>query len=128
MVKRVERLNREWEAGAEMSKYNNRKTVVDGIVFDSKKEAEYYCELELRFRAGDILGYELQPEFILQEAFTDSMGTKHRAIKYRADFRIMHTVHVQEVVDVKGVKTKEYQLKKKLFLAKYPQYKFTEVP
>jgi len=33
-------------------KYNARKTVVDGITFDSKREAEYYCELKLRVRAG----------------------------------------------------------------------------
>ena len=109
-----------------MNKYNAKKKTIDGITFDSKREAEYYCELKLRKRAGDILDFKLQPEFILQDAFTDSMGNKHRAIKYRADFLVIYGVYNSEVVDVKGVKTREYQIKKKLFLKKYPEHEFTE--
>ena len=115
-----------------MTKYNARKTTIDGIKFDSKKEADYYCELVLRKKAGDILDFDLQPDFHLQEPFTDNMGKKHRAIKYIADFIIYHNLPTEEkfkveVVDVKGFKTKEYQIKKKLFLKKYPHCKFTEV-
>lgn len=110
-----------------MSKYHNRKVTIDGFTFHSQKEGDYYCEVKLRFNAGDILGFELQPEFILQEAFTDSMGKKHRAIKYKADFRILHSVYEQEIVDVKGMKTKEYMIKKKLFLKRYPEFKFSEI-
>jgi len=36
-----------------MSKYHSRKTEIDGIVFDSKKEANRYCELKLMERAGE---------------------------------------------------------------------------
>jgi hypothetical protein len=110
-----------------MSKYRNRKTTVDGIEFHSKKEADFYCELKLRQKANDFLVFNLQPEFVLQNPFTDREGKKHQAIKYRADFMILHHEGTEEVIDVKGMKTKEYLLKKKLFLAKFPQFKFTEV-
>lgn len=111
---------------APKSKYNNRKTILDGITFDSQKEADYYCQLLLRQRAGEIKGFELQPEFILQEGFTHE-GHKVRPIIYRADFRINYPDGREQVVDVKGKKTKEYQLKKKMLLKKYPGIWFTEV-
>lgn len=110
------------------NKYRNRITEVDGIKFHSQKEADFYCELLLRLKAREnIATFELQPEFVLQKSFKDSTGKDQRAIKYVADFLIIYDDGTKEVVDVKGVKTKEYQIKKKLFLAKYPQYKFTEV-
>lgn len=112
-----------------MTKYNARKTTVDGITFDSRKEAGYYCELKLRQRANDFLVFKMQPEFVLQDAFTDNQGTKHQAIKYRADFMILHHDGTEEVVDVKSSKkfqTEVYRIKKKLFLRRYPEYKFSE--
>lgn len=107
-------------------KFNAKKTVVDGITFHSKREADYYCELKLRVRAGEVEWFELQPEFLLQEGFT-YRGKRHREIKYIADFKIGYPDGRIEVVDVKGHKTKEYQLKKKLLLKKYPEIWFTEV-
>lgn len=68
-------------------------------------------------------GSKLQPEFTLQEAFTTPLGERVRAIKYRADFAYERptepdctgAVHWLPVVeDVKGFRTKEYELKKKL--------------
>ncbi|MBT9167755.1 MAG: hypothetical protein DDT19_01095 [Syntrophomonadaceae bacterium] len=110
------------------NKYRNKITEVDGIKFQSRREADYYCELLLRLRAREgIVAFELQPEFVLLNPFTDAMGTKHKVIKYRADFLVIYTDGGKEVVDVKGAKTKEYLIKKKLFLAKYPEFKFTEV-
>lgn len=109
-----------------VNKYGARKTIVDGIQFDSRREADYYCELKLLKLAGQIKDFILQPEFVLQEAFTDQDEQKHQAIKYRADFQITHLGGIAEVVDVKGVKTKDYLLKKKLFLRRYPEYRFSE--
>jgi hypothetical protein len=98
---------------------------IDGHVFASRMEAEAYREIR------DILGVEafhLQPEFLLQEKFTDSEGNKHRAIMYRADFLIggppregpdTPVLPGQMVVDVKGHKTELFRLKQKLFLARY---------
>jgi len=45
------------------SKYRAVKTVVNGITFDSKKEAAYYNTLLLLKRAGEITKIDLQPEF-----------------------------------------------------------------
>ena len=108
------------------SKYNSRKTVADGITFDSKKEAEYYCELKLRVQAGEIESFDLQPAFILQDGFKVN-GKTIRPITYRGDFQINHKDGSVEIVDTKGFRTEVYKIKKKLFLYRYPQYKFTEV-
>lgn len=110
---------------AAKNKYHNRKTTLDGITFDSQKEANYYCQLLLRQRAGEITSFELQPEFVLQDGFTHE-GHKIRPITYRADFKIQYPDGREQVVDVKGKKTKEYMLKKKMLLARYPEIWFTE--
>ncbi len=106
-------------------KYNAKKTMIDGIIFDSKREAEYYATLKIRVAAGEVEKFDLQPEFILQPAFTHN-GKRIREIKYIADFRIFYPDERIEIVDTKGYKTKDYRLKKKLFLAKYPDVIFTE--
>lgn len=48
-----------------MRKYKNKKVTLDGIVFDSKKEARRYGELSMLQRAGEISDLELQKEFEL---------------------------------------------------------------
>lgn len=121
-----ELLGEKYPGAPKKHKYNAQKTIVDGITFDSKREADYYCELKLRVRAGEVEWFELQPEFVLQEAFTHQ-GKKYQPISYRADFRIGYADGQVEIVDVKGHKTKEYKLKKKLLLARHPNINFTEV-
>ena len=108
-------------------KYNNNKPIVDNVKFDSNKEARYYNELKIRQQAGEIEDFQLQPEFVLQEGFRDKTGKKHRAIKYRADFKIKHIDDSEEIIDVKGYKTNVYRIKKKLLLYKYPDINFKEV-
>lgn len=109
-------------------KYHAKKTTVDGIIFDSKAEARRYSELKLLERAGEISHLELQPRFILQEAFTKN-GVRHRAITYSADFRYCDTLNGSQVVveDVKGMRTQMYLLKKKLFECKYPGLTLKEI-
>ena len=101
------------------NKYNNRKSLVDGILFDSKKEADYYIVLKADKKAGKIEGFEIQPEFMLQEGFTKN-GKRYRPIKYIADFKVAHNDGNIEIIDTKGVITKEFAIKQKLFEAKYP--------
>ena len=111
------------------SKYNNQKTMVDGIKFDSKKEAEYYCQLKLLKQAGKIKDYMLQPRYELQPAFKKN-GKKYRAITYIADFAIVNNDGTTEVVDVKSsktFKTQVYRIKKKMFEYKYPELTIKEV-
>lgn len=107
------------------SKYSSAKTDIDGIRFDSKKEAEFYAELKLREKAGEISHLRLQPRYLLQEAFKYN-GKQHREIEYVADFEYIENGETV-VVDVKGFKTAVYMLKKKLFLYKYgDKVKFIE--
>ena len=110
------------------SKYNAKKTNVDGIKFDSIREAERYCELKLLEKAKEIRDLELQPRFLLQDKFKDKSGTTHRKIEYVADFMYIDKCGKTIVEDVKGVLTDVYKLKKKMFLKKYDnQYDFREI-
>ena len=110
------------------SKYNAKKTIVDGHPFDSKREAERYCELKLFLKAGEIRDLVLQPRFLLQDKFKDKSGTTHRKIEYVADFMYIDKCGKTIVEDVKGVLTDVYKLKKKMFLKKYDnQYDFREI-
>ena len=125
------------------SKYKAVKTTIDGITFDSKKEAKRYTELKLLEKAGHITHLELQPEYQIT-----INGAK--ICKYKADFRYF-TVRQENneqyynskgewqtptmtgdkegqiVEDVKGFKTPIYRLKKKLVEASYPGTLIKEV-
>ena len=90
------------------TKYRANKTSIDGHTFDSKKEAEYYCELKWKLQAHEINGFCLQPTFMLAPG-----------LKYKADFIVFNADNTYEVIDVKGLKTKEYITKKKVFEDKY---------
>lgn len=110
------------------NKYNAIKTLVDGIKFDSRKEAARYQELKILRRVGEIRDLELQPRFLLQDKFKLD-GVTHRKIEYVADFKYWdNTKKAWIVEDVKGVKTPVYKLKKKLFLKQYgKECKFVEI-
>lgn len=101
------------------SKYRNRKVEIDGITFDSKAEARYYKELQLRERAKDIQFFRLQPRYLVHDKF-EKDGKKHQAIFYIADFEIHHNDGSIEVVDVKGMITEVFRIKEKLFNKKFP--------
>ncbi len=101
------------------SKYNNQKTMVDGIEFDSKKEADYYIHLKLLKKAGEIKDIGLQQRFVLQPGF-EKNGVKYQPITYIADFVITNNDGTTEVVDIKGVETQVFKIKKKLFEYMYP--------
>lgn len=96
-----------------MTKYKARKTVVDGITFDSKKEASHYCDLKLLERAKVIRDLQLQVPFVLIDK-----SPYGRAIKYVADF-VYYENNKMVVVDVKGVKTPVYRLKKRMMAERY---------
>ena len=106
-------------------KYLSKKTIIDGITFDSKKEGLHYLELKRRQELGEISNLELQPSFLLQEKFKRD-GKTYRPITYIADFRYVEEGKVI-VEDVKGFKTPEYKIKKKLLLYKYEGFEFREI-
>lgn len=103
-----------------MSKYNSKKTVVDGQKFDSRKEANRYQELLLLERVGAIKNLSRQVKFVLIPSQRDEVTGKvvERECSYRADFE--YTEDGKTIVeDVKGFKTKEYIIKRKLLLWRY---------
>lgn len=102
-----------------MNKYKNKKVQVDMYVFDSIAESKRYKELKLLERAGKIQDLELQPHFLLQEAFKKN-GRAYRKIEYIADFK--YTENEKTIVeDVKGIQTDVFKIKHKLFEKKYPE-------
>ncbi|APZ53117.1 putative DUF1064 protein [Salipiger abyssi] len=96
-----------------------RKTV-DGITFDSTREANRYAELKLLEKTGDIASLELQPLFELHgkngPIMTDS-GQQQRV--YHADFRYIdwRLNGVWVVEDVKGFATDKYKLVRAILAA-----------
>ena len=97
---------------ARANKYHAKKTTVDGIEFDSAKEAKRYAKLCDMERAGEIHGLCLQVPFELLPSF-ECDGVKYRGMKYVADFVYYRDGKVV-VEDCKGLKTPEYRMKRKL--------------
>ncbi len=113
------------------NKYRNTKTEVDGIVFDSKKEAARYNELKRLESMGEIkdLKRQVRYELLPEQREPDSIG-KRGAVKngkiierecvYFADFVYTRTEDGKTVVeDTKGMRTKDYILKRKMMLYFY---------
>ena len=107
------------------SKYGNRKIKRDGMVFDSKREADRWNELKLLEKAGQIsdlrrqVKYELIPTQYSKWEYTKSGKKKviEREANYIADFVYHDNVLGTEVVeDAKGMRTDTYILKRKLML------------
>lgn len=91
------------------SKYRNRKTEVDGITFDSKREAARYSELKLCERAGLISELKTQVRYRLEV-------NGHKICDYLSDFQYVENGALV-VEDTKGFATPAYKLKRKLMLA-----------
>lgn len=99
-----------------MNKYGNKKIEVDGMVFDSKKEFKRWQELRLLQRAGEITELNRQVPFMLLPSQRTPEGAAVRAVEYIADFTYRDKRGAFVVEDVKGFRTKDYILKKKLML------------
>lgn len=95
------------------------KKEIDGIVFDSTMEANYYEHLKAEQAKGKILYFKLQPEYQLLDGY-EKYGRKIRGIKYIADFLVVYADDSEIVIDVKGRETDDFKLKRKMFDAKYP--------
>ena len=100
-----------------MAKYGNRKTMTsDGILHDSRKEAVRWMELNMLLRAGEISDLKRQVEFVLIPEQRVNGKLVERKCSYLADF-VYHDKSGEKVVeDAKGVRTKEYIIKRKLML------------
>ena len=110
------------------NKYSSKKVVVDGITFDSKREANRYKELCFLERAGQIKNLKIQVKYTLIPAQFEKVWKPRkkafergkcleRECSYIADF-VYVDIKTGDIVveDTKGFKTKDYIIKRKLML------------
>lgn len=117
-----------WRNYGTGSKYHAKKVSIQGEVFDSKKEARRFLELQMLEKAGQISGLQRQKKFVLVPAqyepeTTGPRGGKikgkllEREVAYYADFVYFDEEEKDFVIeDTKGVRTKDYIIKRKLML------------
>ena len=123
-----------WQRTDKTNKYNAKKVSVDGIEFDSKKEAKRYQELLLLQKAGEIYMLERQKvyELLPAQREPDKVGKRggvikgkllERAVEYVADFVYTDKNGKTVVEDVKGFREggayAVFVLKRKLMLYRY---------
>jgi len=101
-----------------MSKYHSTPTEVNGIRFDSKREANRWAELRLMERAGKIQKLKRQVKYLLIPSQYRDGKCIEREASYIADFVYIKDGHLV-VEDCKGFRTPEYKLKRKLMLERY---------
>ena len=101
------------------NKYGNKKVTVDGIKFDSKKEAKRWFDLKIREKAGEIGGLKRQIPYPLYGRDGPILTPTGRHMVYKADHVYIdwHKNGEKVVEDVKGFKTKEYLIKKAILAA-----------
>lgn len=90
------------------NKYHAERAEFKGHIYPSKKQARDARDLFLRLKAHDIICYCEEVPFELQGG-----------IKYRADFVVVENDFSVHILDSKGIQTKEFRLKRKLFREKY---------
>ena len=97
-------------------KYGNSKVTIDGIRFDSKREAQRWQELRLMERAGRITDLRRQVKFVLIPSQRGEDGKViEKQVAYIADFVYLKDGRTV-VEDSKGYRTEVYRLKKKMML------------
>jgi hypothetical protein len=115
--KRAGKRRKASKAKSTKSKYHNKKVTVFGRTFDSKREANHYPVLRARLRAGEIEDLRLQEKIYITIGGVEvryERGNKH--MYYTSDFTYYEDGN-RVVVDVKGMKTDVYRLKRALLRA-----------
>lgn len=120
-----------------MAKYHNKKCKLDGVVFDSIKEARRYQELKFLEKAGEIRNLQTQVKFVLIPSQRIDGKVVERECSYKADFVYEVPITIEKlystntgkvekmtvqggfetvVEDTKGMRTTDYIIKRKLML------------
>lgn len=103
-------------------KYNAVKVRYDGYTFDSKAECQRYCELRLLERAGEIKDLQVHKKYELiptqrEKKYNGFGAVLEKSVTYEADFVYTSVRSNKTIVeDVKGVRTRDYIIKRKLML------------
>ncbi len=103
------------------NKYGAKKTVFNGLKYDSKGEAGYAQELELLLKAGEISKVERQKTFPL---FGRNGG---KVTTHRVDFLVTLLDGTQEVREYKGWETDSWRIKRNLFVDNYPDIQYVVI-
>lgn len=100
------------------NKYGAKKTWVDGICFDSQKEAKYYGNLKLLCRAGALAGFIYHGNMVC----TEGTDKDNKATLYETDFVLLNPDGTYKIVDVKSeaTVTQVFKNKMKSLREKYP--------
>lgn len=98
-------------------KYNARRTIYNGVVYDSALEAKLAADIDLLIKSGAAERVERQVSYILK----GYNGTK--VCTHKVDF-VIHYKWGKEVWEAKGLPTPTWRLKHKLFLDNYPNIKY----
>jgi hypothetical protein len=98
-----------WKKISINSKFNSKQTIIDGYKFPSTLEADFYNKLQLLKRAGEV-------KYFLQQV-PIRLGS---GIKYFVDFLIFYENGQHEYVEIKGMETSVYKMKKKMLDQMYP--------
>ena len=114
----------EKENSAKGNKYKNKCLWYDGLLFQSQKELDDYIDHKRLLQAGEIAGFLWQGVFVLVEG---GNSKKESAVTYRPDVVVLHNDGTYEIREVKGKRTKDYNIKRKIIRNKYPNVKFKEV-
>lgn len=109
------------EKNSSGSKYRAKKCTINDIVFDSIIESKFYIHLLEECKLGNIKSFELQPKYELLTKYRRMKDNKGvRAVTYTADFLINTNDDKEIIIDVKGMQTDVFRLKRKMFECKYP--------
>lgn len=84
-------------------KYNATRTELDGIKFASKREAKFYADLKQKMKDGSVV------QFLRQVPFYLPGGSR-----YVCDFLVFYVDGTCAFIDVKGMETETFKLKKKM--------------
>lgn len=111
------------------NKYGAQRATYNGQNYDSMYEAQVAQELDLRQKAGDIKAWEVQYVVEILGHLPD--GTVAYKQRHRVDFRIEHNDGSYELLEAKGVETRDYKMTRKLleklWLPLHPDHRYTMV-
>ena len=103
-----------------VNKYGAKKVEIDGHIFDSRLEGRYYEHLIYLMNDGVVESFEMKKSYTLLDKFPHpKTGKTVRAIKYTPDFEVKYADGHVEVVDTKGMKTRDFIMRCKMFMFRY---------
>lgn len=111
------------------NKYGAKRCKYKGYTYDSRAEANYAMELDARLQAGEFKTWERQ--FRVEMWAHDSHGDRRLKLSHKVDFRIHHHDGTFELVEVKGLETADYRMRRRwleeLWLPENRDHKYTVV-